>query len=561
MRRHLVFLHYDPEGYVDNAVLHTLRGFRPHVEKIFVVVNGFLDEQSRQRLDGVADEVMERENIGFDIGAYRAAFGRIGYGELAKYDELLLVNYTFLGPVGSFDSLFERMGTVPVDFWGMTDHIAMTPHPIAGVGTMPQHLQSYWIAIRKRMLASADFREYWSGLKNAHSYNDVIIKFETQFTKHFADLGYTWKSAYGHERYGTLNASMEAPLAQLDDGCPIFKRRIFFHDAVDRDHAGLAAAEVAKRAIELGYPRDVLIDGIYRRTPSRQLSAALDGYLVLPEQAGDSAYVGSKAVVNDDENFWKSWLRDGQNVFEGASYLIRTGNEFDAASVHAALRAAHSRAFDVIVRQPAGIVNAFDQDDRLGFVVPLVEHRSTDALGKGYAQYGSQVHALADLLGIRPPLEPDAPLTPVLGISALRSDAFASLPQQVAAAGGWDSLASSMGGDRAMSDLLDLLAADIARSNGFYTAQATTAFQLRVSHSMLEQKFSRLSSRFGPGPQTPFKGPLRSENGEARAAIARAIKRRAPKTAARMGAAERKAKSTVKRLAQAFRRCLGRVVK
>lgn len=558
MRRHLVFLHYDPEGHVDTAVLHTLRGFRPHVEKIFVVVNGFLDDESRGRLDSVADEVMERENVGFDIGAYRAALGRIGYSELSQYDELLLVNYTFFGPVGSFGDLFERMDASSVDFWGMTDHIAVTPHPILGVGTMPQHLQSYWLAIRNRMFMAPEFREYWSGLKNANSYHDVIVKFETEFTQHFADRGFTWEAAYSHERYGTLNASMEAPLALLDDGCPMFKRRIYFHDAVDRDHSGVAAAEVTRRALELGYPRAELIDGIYRRTPSRQLSTAMDAYLMMSEPSTESPASDESRVNVFEGDFWKSWLGESQDVFGESGVVFRIGGDFNTETASATMRAARERALNVTLRQSDEVLAAIDRDEQLGFVVPLVEHRSTDVLGNGYGKHVFQIGELTDLLGIRAPLEPDAPLTPVFGISVLREEAFADLPARIAAAGGWGSVAASVGGEGALSEMLDLLAADIARTSGFITAQAATPFQMRVSHAMLEQKFSRVASRFGPGPKSPFGGAIRANT--PRAVVARWVKNRSPEAAARIAALERTAKGAAKGSLSSLRQVAKRVV-
>lgn len=541
MRRYLIFLLYDPEGYVDDAVLHTLRGFRPQVERILVVSNGYLQEESARRLEGVADEVLERENIGFDIGAYRAALGHVGRQNLDNYDEVLLVNYTFFGPIDSFNELFERMDANPADFWGMSDHIAMTPHPILGVGTMPQHLQSYWLALRARLFQSDDFWNYWAELENANSYHDVIVKFETQFTEHFAQLGYKWAVAYSHEEYGTLNASMEAPMAMLADGCPIFKRRIFFHDAVDRDHAGVAAAEVAKFAIDHGYPRDVLIDGIIRRTSARQLSAALDSYLMIEPETPTPETDADEHLHSGD--FWVAWLRDGIDPFAGRPYLICSGEPLPKSTSSATMRAARQRGLDVTVHATQQLRDAFDADAQLGVVVPLVEHRSTEALGRGYGDVRTDAFELAKILQLRMPLEPDAPLTPVHGIMVVRQAAVSQLPDMVKRAGGWKALAAQFGGDQQLAHLLDLLIADIARTHGFLTAQATTPFQLRVSHAMLEQKYSRAASRFEPGPKSPFFGRL--VDNSLRSNIARWVRARSPEAAGRIGAVERKLKAAI----------------
>ena len=65
LNRTLVFLLYDADGVCDTSVLHTLRGFRPFVENILVVVNGSLQASSLEAVRAIADDVLERDNVGF----------------------------------------------------------------------------------------------------------------------------------------------------------------------------------------------------------------------------------------------------------------------------------------------------------------------------------------------------------------------------------------------------------------------------------------------------------------------------------------------------------------
>ena len=73
MRRAVFYLFYDPQGQVDDYVLHTLGHLRARAEHIFVVSNSPLDAANRARLETVADTVWERENVGFDVWAYKEA--------------------------------------------------------------------------------------------------------------------------------------------------------------------------------------------------------------------------------------------------------------------------------------------------------------------------------------------------------------------------------------------------------------------------------------------------------------------------------------------------------
>ena len=73
-----------PEGQVDDYVLHTLGHLRPHAEQVFVVSNTAAGRSERARLETVADSVWQRENVGFDVWAYKEAMERFGAERLAE---------------------------------------------------------------------------------------------------------------------------------------------------------------------------------------------------------------------------------------------------------------------------------------------------------------------------------------------------------------------------------------------------------------------------------------------------------------------------------------------
>lgn len=538
MRRFVFFLFYDPDGYVDSAVLHTLNGLRPHAEHIMVVSNGFLQAESRERLAAAADEVFERENVGFDSGAYRSAIGRVGYSKLEEYDEVMLVNYTFFGPITTFDDLFARMDPKPIDFWGMTDHVATAPHPILGKGVMPEHLQSYWIAFRKSLVSSADFREYWASLPNGMSYHDVITVFETALTRHFADLGYAWESAYPAGNYTVNNASMEQPVRLLEDGCPMFKRRIYFHDLVDLDTRDLAASEVTAKALELGFPRDVLIDGVIRRTPARALSTGL-GLLHLVEDAPAPAPESAR-LARRTGRIWRDWLRDGNDPFADSDILVIDGvteNELrdgpDAEYTNENLDENQlARARGGIVDRLGDTLAAFEQDARLGVLVPLAEHRASTRLGHGWRGLRNAAERVAEALQLIGPLERHSPMAPFAGVAGYRAAAFAGLPERVEAAGGWAALVRLSEVDEAKLEfVLDLLSVDIAKTNGFVASEAARQKDFVRSSQLLQYKFADATARFGSEQRAPFLGPLSHPNSFLRPFVGDWLRSKAPTTA------------------------------
>lgn len=557
MRRFAIFLLYDPEGFVDNAVIHTLRGLRPHAEQIFVVSNGYLQAESRARLEAEVDEVFERPNTGFDVGAYRSALGRIGFDRLEEFDELLLINYTFFGPIDTFDELFERMDARTVDFWGMTSHVEVTPHPIVGKGTMPEHLQSYWLAFRKSLFATGDFQSYWSLLPDANSYHDVITIFETELTEHFANLGYAWEAAYPNDKYDVLNVSMEAPIALMDDGAPMFKRRLYFHDVVDMDQRDVSGAEVTEYVLSRGFNRDILIDGIIRRTPARSLATGL-GLQILHKDANEDDVLEpgvNGVLVRPSKGFWRDVCTDPSS-FTGVDVVVLEGQTPERkplgqeAPFDSWFRRGRrfDRAMNAISGHRDAIANAFAKDARLGVVVPLADHHGTTALGDGWHGCKDAAGYLANRLGVIGPLERHSPMVPSMGVFAVRMGAVAPVAERVVHAGGWDLLADEFGGHERLAFLLDLLVADIARTTGFVTAEAATMAEFKKSAVVLAQKFAETASRFESTPPAPFHGALKHPGAPLRAKVGARVRAVSPGLARGLLVGERIVKSGVRKV-------------
>jgi rhamnosyltransferase len=258
-RRVIFYLYFDPRGMVDDYVIYKLERLRPFTEHLFVVVNGDLTAEGRRRLESVADTVWQRENVGFDVWGYKEALAEFGADRLAQYDELILMNYTWFGPVNPFEPVFERMDNVELDFWGMTEHGRQVPNPFTWKGVLPSHLQSHWIAVRRSMFLSDAWRDYWRTMPMIESYTDSILNHESRFTKHFSDLGMKYDAAFPERNYSTWHPAFYDAEALLDDGCPVLKRRPFFHDPLPADRRAIIPRRFIEKAAALGYPSELIL--------------------------------------------------------------------------------------------------------------------------------------------------------------------------------------------------------------------------------------------------------------------------------------------------------------
>ncbi|MFG6279364.1 rhamnan synthesis F family protein [Microbacterium sp. S16(2024)] len=271
-RRLVVYVVYDRRGGVDEYVVHALAGLREHAARILVVVNGRLTPEGRARLEPVSDEVLVRENVGFDIWAHKEALDHVGAG-LSEFDEVVLTNDTWFGPVRPYGPVFERMDAQDIDFWGMTDHAAEEWHPFTGSAGVPHHLQSFWIAVRRSMFTSERWARYWRDLPEMSEYRDAVLTHEIVFTPAFREAGFVCSVAFASEVYGSVNASLLAPEALIGDGCPTLKRRVFFHSPPFLDRHAVIGRWALEAAAEGGYPTPLALSNLARNVAPKVLNA------------------------------------------------------------------------------------------------------------------------------------------------------------------------------------------------------------------------------------------------------------------------------------------------
>lgn len=228
-----IFLYFDKQGKVDDYISYMLKDLKKSVDYLLVVCNGYIERQGLEKLRGCSDEVLCRANVGFDLGGYREGLFYIGWKQLEQYDELVMMNYTFFGPLYPFAEMFDTMAQRDVDFWGVTKHHRFDPDPFGTIpyGYLPEHIQSHLIVVRKSLFMSYQYRDFMMNRENPSNYNEAISTYEAIFTKIFSDFGFTWdvyldsSDQEGVYYYPIMYAARDAIENRRS---PIIKRRSFF---------------------------------------------------------------------------------------------------------------------------------------------------------------------------------------------------------------------------------------------------------------------------------------------------------------------------------------------
>ena len=301
MRRVAFYLFYDEEGVVDDYIVYKLRMLRTYVETIFFVSNSKISTDSLEKIEPLVDVVHRRENIGFDVWAYKEAVETFGCDKLRDYDEAIFLNYTFFGLIFPFSEVFDDMDKPGIDFWGVSAHQEVSPNPFTGTGTLPFHIQSHFIAVRKKLIGSECFYKYWSEMPMINSYEDSILRHEAKFTKYFSDLGFRYSVYIDPENYNTDHPIFSEMDLAIERRCPILKRRPFFHDPVFIENEAIDV----KRAFDLvretsDYDVSLIWKNLIRTTPLRTLYSNLEQLSVISDtnvEADSGSRVSKKIAV------------------------------------------------------------------------------------------------------------------------------------------------------------------------------------------------------------------------------------------------------------------------
>lgn len=289
-KRLLIFFFYDKDVIVDRYISYMLDDMKKNVNDIIFVSNGKINDKSKPIVEKITKNILERKNEGLDVWAYKEALENIGWENLKLYDEVILMNHTIMGPVYPFKEMFDKMSQKDLDFWGLTKfhEVPYDPFGIIECGYIPEHIQSHFIVVRKSILNSIEFQKYWEDLPEINSYEESIAFHETQFTKHFEELGFSWEVYVDTDDlkdYCCCPIMYNIVNLIKNKRCPVFKRRSFFtnYDDILNNTAGEISYELMEYLKKhTNYDVDLIWENILRCYNMAQIKDCLQLNYVLP---------------------------------------------------------------------------------------------------------------------------------------------------------------------------------------------------------------------------------------------------------------------------------------
>lgn len=233
MRRLAIYAFWEEKGIVKDFIIYYLKELYKVADDVWIVVNGKLSAEGRDCLENIGVKVIVRQNRGFDFWAWKKGLEYFSWDKVIEYDELILANSSCYGPLYPFSILFNEMVERDCDFWGITKHPKVNKKFIQHKKStiIFEHIQSYFIVFRSRILRAHEFKHYWDNLKDVNSFEEAIAFFEIQLTRYFESKGFKWDVYINTpSKTGKNDTYFVANEQIINQRNPLVKRKIFLFD-------------------------------------------------------------------------------------------------------------------------------------------------------------------------------------------------------------------------------------------------------------------------------------------------------------------------------------------
>lgn len=180
MRRLGLFLFSDSENIIDDYVYYLLDDLTQNLDHLCVIV---MDLKCKKSFEKYCDDILVKSNQDMGIGIWKDVISNhFGFEELKKFDEVILFDNSFFGPIYSFKEIFAKMDEVQLDFWTILSD---------NNGEMDYPSNFQFIAFRNSIIKTNDFKKYWSNINES----DVEkLNYESVFIDYFTGRGYNWNN-------------------------------------------------------------------------------------------------------------------------------------------------------------------------------------------------------------------------------------------------------------------------------------------------------------------------------------------------------------------------------
>ena len=179
MKRLGVFL-YNNKNPVDDYIQYLLDDITPNLSHLCVIMENNMNNKDLFKKYS-EDIFINNDKKSMDIWK-EVIVNYIGFDQLINYDEVILFDDSFFGPIYPFKEIFHNINNVNLDFWTIMSN---------GIDNDFNKGNLQFIAFRNKLIKSKEFKEFWLNIKNKSFKNKNS---ENYLINYFSKLGFEWEN-------------------------------------------------------------------------------------------------------------------------------------------------------------------------------------------------------------------------------------------------------------------------------------------------------------------------------------------------------------------------------
>lgn len=217
VKRLFVFAGYDPQGVIDNTLLHYLRSLSV-LGDIVLVMDCDISSDERKKLNQVDNLLYfkaERHKE-YDFGSYKRGFQYARNKKiLKKYDWVYFVNDSVYGPLFDIEPILLDLESRGADLIGMADFMNK-PTPI--------QVQSWFVGVSKEVANSEFLSKFFDSVCSQVNKQLIVLKYEVGLSQVILHHGYKMDTWISGEVGEVCHSVYENPIGMLKQGLPFVKK-------------------------------------------------------------------------------------------------------------------------------------------------------------------------------------------------------------------------------------------------------------------------------------------------------------------------------------------------
>ena len=197
MKRLGIYAFYDSEGIVDRYVVHFLTAVRPLIDHLVVVCNGIVSDAGMDALRMCSDNVIVRDNFGYDAMAVRCVLvDKYGWDKISKYDYIVVMNDTFYGPFWPLADIFAEMEKRCADLWGM---LARIQNPVQNIHSTA--IGSFFYVMSQKLIVNKQWQQFWESMDGTDwCFSEAVSEYEDKLIPECEKAGCVWDAYLRSDR-------------------------------------------------------------------------------------------------------------------------------------------------------------------------------------------------------------------------------------------------------------------------------------------------------------------------------------------------------------------------